>query len=155
MLLFILSLLANAIPATLTAQQKSAWKVADLAWMSGSWATAPGREQIEEYWTKDAGGSMLGMGRRIAGGKTTYFEYLRIEARPDGIFYVAHPTARPGTDFKLTRLSANEALFENPQHDNPKKILYRKNPDGSLTARVDGMEKGKHVSEEVRFLPMK
>jgi len=134
----------------------SAFAIADLAWMAGGWETAPGgRMQIEEHWTRPAGGSMIGMGRTISGGKTVFFEYLRIEARADGIFYVAHPKARPGTDFKLTRLSANEALFENPAHDNPKKILYRKNSDGSLTARIEGEEKGKPVSEEFHYRPMK
>ncbi len=95
------------------------------------------------------------MGRTLKDGKTVFFEYLRIEARADGIFYVAHPKARPGTDFKLTRLTANEALLENPTHDNPKKILYRKNPDGSLTACVEGDEKGIPISEEFHYLRMR
>jgi len=98
---------------------------------------------------------MVELGTTRDRGRTVCFKYLRIKARPKVIFYVAHPKARPGTDFKLTRLSANEALFENPQHDFPKKILYRKNSDGSLTARVEGEEKGKPVSDEFHFLPMK
>lgn len=154
----ILLLLLLSPSGTVTAQntrQKSAWTVADLAWLSGSWATAKGKVQIEEHWTKPAGDSMIGMGRTVSDGKTVFYEYLRIEARADGIYYVAHPKARPGTDFKLTRLQGKEALFENPVHDNPKKILYRKNPDGSLTARVEGEEKGKPVSEEFHYLPMK
>jgi len=151
----ILLLSFSATASAQTAPQKTAWTINDLAWMSGSWATVNGKTQIEEHWTKPAGDSMIGMGRSISGGKTVFFEYLRIEARADGIFYVAHPKARPGTDFKLTRLSANEALFENPAHDNPKKILYRKNADGSLTAHIEGDEKGKSLSEVFHYLPMK
>ena len=84
---------------------------------------------------------MLGMGRTVAGEKMVEFEYLRIEQRADGIYYVAHPKARcPGTDFKLTRASATEAVFENPQHDFPKRITDRKTGDDSLTATVDGGE---------------
>ncbi len=97
---------------------------------------------------------MIGMGRTIAGGKTVEFEYLRLEQRGDGIYYVAHPKARsPGTDFKLTRLSAQEAVFENPQHDFPKRIIYRKNADGSLTASIDGGEGTRSIS--FAYLPMK
>ena len=82
---------------------------------------------------------MIGMGRTIAGGKTVEFEYLRIEQRADQIYYVASPKGRcPGTDFKLTRLAGQEATFENPEHDFPKRIIYRKNSDGSLTASIDG-----------------
>ena len=121
--------------------------LADLSWMSGDWQTAAGgRRQIEEHWTAAAGGSMMGVSRTVAGDKTVEFEYLRIEQREDGIFYVAHPKARcPGTDFKLTRASATEAVFENPQHDFPKRITYRKTDDG-LTASIDAGEGSKGMS---------
>ena len=120
----------------------------DIAWISGAWQSAPGgRRQIEEHWTSVGGGSMLGMSRTVAGEKTVEFEYLRIEQRADGIYYVAHPKARcPGTDFKLTRASATEAIFENPQHDFPKRIIYRRTADDSLTATIDGGEGTKAMS---------
>lgn len=119
----------------------------DLSWIAGEWqTTAGGRRQIEEHWTQAAGGSMMGVSRTVAGDKTVEFEYLRIEQRADGIYYVAHPKARcPGTDFKLTRASATEAVFENPQHDFPKRIIYRKTDDG-LTATIDAGEGSKSMS---------
>lgn len=122
--------------------------LADISWISGAWQTEPGgRRQIEEHWTKVAGESMLGMSRTVAGDKTVEFEYLRIEQRAEGIYYVAHPKARcPGTDFKLTRASATEAVFENPQHDFPKRIIYRKTADDALTATIDGGEGSKAMS---------
>ena len=61
---------------------------------------------------------MLGMSRTVSGARTVSFEYLRIETRPDGIYYVAHPRAKsPGTDFKLVRSDRGQAVFENPSHD--------------------------------------
>lgn len=136
---FTLLLIANASTQTTT--------LADISWISGDWQTAPGgRAQIEEHWTNAAGATMMGMSRTVAGEKTVEFEYLRIEQRADGIYYVAHPKARcPGTDFKLTRASATEAVFENPQHDFPKRIIYRKGED-SLTATIDGGEGTKSMS---------
>src|SRR5262245_4061005 len=126
----------------------------DISWIAGAWQSAPGgKRQIEEHWTQAAGGSMLGMSRTVAGDKTVEFEYLRIEQRADGIYYVAHPKARcPGTDFKLTRASATEAVFENPQHDFPKRIIYRKSGD-SLTASIDGGEGTKAIT--FAYQPMK
>ena len=122
--------------------------LADLAWIAGDWQTAPGGSRlIEEHWTNAAGAMMMGMSRTIAGEKTVEFEYVRIEQRGDGIYYVAHPKARcPGTDFKLTRASTNEVVFENPQHDFPKRIIYRKGADDSLTASIDGGEGTKTIS---------
>ena len=130
-------------------------KIEDLAWMSGDWETTSGPMQIEEHWTRVAGGSMIGMGRTIAKGKTVFFEYLRIESRTDGIYYVAHPKARPGTDFKLVRVEGQSAVFENLAHDFPKRLIYRKNADGSLTTRVEGDGTEKEKPEEFRLRPMK
>ena len=140
-----LTLLVLCVLATLPIQTTS---LADISWIAGDWQTAPGgRAQIEEHWTTAAGGTMMGMSRTVAGEKTAEFEYLRIEQRADGIYYVAHPKARcPGTDFKLTRASATEAVFENPQHDFPKRIIYRKTADDSLTASIDGGEGTKAMS---------
>lgn len=121
--------------------------MSNISWIAGNWQTAPGgRRQIEEHWTAVAGGSMMGVSRTVAGDKTVEFEYLRIEQRADAIYYVAHPKARcPGTDFKLTRASATEAVFENPQHDFPKRIIYRKTDDG-VTASIDAGEGTKGMS---------
>src|SRR5215213_2225075 len=131
--------------ANLSAQTPT---ITDVSWIAGDWQTSSGgRSQIEEHWTKPAGGSMMGMSRTVAGDKTVEFEYLRIEQRGDGVYYVAHPKARcPGTDFKLTRASATEAVFENPEHDFPKRIIYRKTAEDSLTATIDAGEGSKAMS---------
>ena len=97
---------------------------------------------------------MLGLSRTVAGGRTYEFEYLRIEQREDGIYYVAHPKARcPGTDFKMTRLTATEAVFENPAHDFPKRITYRKTAGGSIVASVDAGPDSKAIT--FTYLPLK
>ena len=74
------------------------------------------------------------------------FEFLRIEERADGVFYVAQPGGRPPTEFKLTKLEGNSVVFENPQHDHPKIIRYRPG-DGALVVEIEGDE-GK---QEFRF----
>ena len=76
-----------------------------------------------------------------------------IELRGSDIFYVAHPNAKsPGTDFKLVKLTSGEAVFENPTHDFPKRIIYRLNGDGSLTARVEGDGTEKEKAQEFRYV---
>jgi hypothetical protein len=139
-------LLFTVVPVTVVPAQTPS--LSELAWITGDWQTAPGgRRQIEEHWTGVAGGTMMGMSRTVAGDKTVEFEYLRIEQRADGIYYVAHPKARcPATDFKLTKASATEAVFENPQHDFPKRIIYRKTGDDSMTASIDGGEGSKAMT---------
>jgi hypothetical protein len=129
--------------------------ISELGWMSGDWQSPPGgRAQIEEHWTQPAGGMMLGLSRTVIGIRTLEFEYLRLEQRSEGIFYVAHPKARcPGTDFKLTSVTTSEAVFENPAHDFPKRIIYRKTAVGGLVAIIDGGEGTK--SQSFTYVPMK
>lgn len=135
--LVVLALLLALAP--LPAQEKPA-TLADLAWISGTWVLETERSRTEEHWTAPASNAMLGMSRTLRGDRMVAFEYLRIVQREDGIYYVAQPGGRPATDFKLTRFDGATAVFENPQHDFPKRILYKKNADGSLTARVDAGE---------------
>jgi hypothetical protein len=137
-------LIGNAFTQTQTSPARS---ISELSWISGDWQTPPGTRVIEEHWTQPAGGSMMGMSRTLGGEKTIEFEYLRIEQRADGIYYVAHPKARcPGTDFKLTRATSSEVIFENPEHDFPKRIIYRKTADDAITASIDAGEGTKAMS---------
>ncbi|HEX7294339.1 MAG TPA: DUF6265 family protein, partial [Pyrinomonadaceae bacterium] len=65
----------------------------------------------------------------------------------DAIYYVAQPKGRcPQTDFKLTRVTDQEAVFENPEHDFPKRIIYRKSAEDALTASIDGGEGTKQMT---------
>ncbi len=126
-LAFALTLLAAAGPA-------------DLAFMKGSWEGASGAMKFEERWTEEAGGLMLGLSRTLKGGRAVSFEFLRIEFREGGVFYVAQPGGRPKTEFKLTASDGKSATFENPEHDHPKVIRYSLGADGSLKAELDGAE---------------
>lgn len=111
---------------------------ADLAWMAGEWRAIEGETVQEERWSAPLGGILLGTGRTVIAGKARFFEYLRIEERPDGLVYVASPLGRGATDFPLTDGGAARARFENPAHDWPTAIEYELRADGRLAARVSG-----------------
>ncbi|HKO36471.1 MAG TPA: DUF6265 family protein [Pyrinomonadaceae bacterium] len=115
----------------------------DLSWLAGCWeANLRGRE-VNEQWMKPGGGIMLGMARTVAQGKAAEFEFTQIREDKDGaIYYVAKPSGQAETSFKLVKLQNKEAVFENPQHDFPQRIIYRLQPDGSLFARVEATDKG-------------
>lgn len=138
---------------------EAAASIEDLAWIAGNWEGTSDRMgpavRVEERWTPIAGGAMLGVNRSLAEGKMVFFEFLRIESRPDGIYYVAHPKGRAGTDFKLLHIEKQRVVFENLAHDYPQRIIYAKKPDGALLARVEGEQNGKLVSEEFLYRPMK
>ena len=120
-----------------TAAAADAPTTQSFAWLSGHWCSQTESELIEEYWLPPEGGLALGMSRTVKGGKVTSFEFMRIESDAGITAYVAQPQGRPPTAFRLTATGKDSARFENPQHDFPKRIEYRR-VDGALTAQIAG-----------------
>jgi Domain of unknown function (DUF6265) len=115
-------------------------KLDDLAWMSGHWTLTKDGVVMEEVWTEPRGGVMLGLHRDAKDAKAS-FEFLRIAATPDGIVYFAQPGGRPPTPFMLTEAERGRAVFSNPEHDFPKRIIYWRE-GAKLCARVEGDGEG-------------
>ena len=111
-------------------------KLEDLAWMSGHWSATKDGVVMEEIWTTPRGGIMLGLHRDARDAKAS-FEFIRIAQTADGIVYFAQPGGRPPTPFTLVESGGTRAVFANPKHDFPKRIIYWMN-DGQLCARVEG-----------------
>jgi hypothetical protein len=131
--LLLLVVPAMAPPATL----------GDLAWLHGCWDLKQNGRHTIEQWSAPEGGTMIGMSRSVADGVTTEFEFLMIREGKDGrLEYVARPSGQAMATFTAIRASADEVVFENPQHDFPTRIIYRRNPDGSLLAAVEGARGG-------------
>lgn len=139
-LLIVFTFLIASLPGSETATS-----LADLAWLSGAWKMESSGRLIEEHWIAPAGGAMLGVSRTIRNGKMVEFEFLRIEEREGTLIYIAQPGGAPPTEFRLISAASNEWVFANPQHDFPQRIRYRRNSDGSVTARVED-ESGKKGS---------
>ncbi len=126
-------------------------RVADLAWLAGLWEGEKDGARNEEQWLAPAGGTMLGVSRTLAGGETASFEFMRIEEKDGRVVLTAHPSAGPGVPFTLARSGSAEAVFENPAHDFPQRITYRREPGGRLFARVEKIRPGGPAAPEFRY----
>ena len=122
--------------------------IENLAWLAGCWQvkdSKPGTT-ISEQWMLPAGNAMLGAGRTVKNGKMTEFEFLRIVQSDSGLAYIARPAENPvDTSFSLISWANDEYVFENKEHDFPQRVIYRRENDGSLFARVEGMDKGRSL----------
>lgn len=136
---------------------QQAAKVDDLGWIAGCWEindTAKNRV-VSEQWMKPAGGVMLGMARTVRNGKAVNWEFTRLIEKDGSVFYVAKPSQNAAeTFFKLVRSSANEAAFEDPNHDFPQRIIYRRSGD-KLTARIEGTNDGKPLAIDYPYVRVK
>ena len=117
--------------------------ISDLKWLEGDWVGKKSTgSSIEERWCSPLGGAMLATSRTVnMNGKMVAFEYLRIVEREGGLIYIAQPGGKTPTEFVLSELGSNRAVFENPRHDYPKRIVYELSAEGGLTATV-GQAKG-------------
>ena len=123
-----------------------------LAWLGGSWIIDDGKQRVEEFWSAPADDSMIGMSRTLRDGKTQSFEFMRIAARPDGVFFIAQPRGKPPVEFVLQSWDGAQAVFVNPGNgDHLKRIVYRRNADGTLTARVEGDHDGAAFVEDFPY----
>ncbi len=113
-----------------------------LAWLSGCMELRSGPRLIEEQWTSPRGGLMLGMSRTSRNDSILEFEQIRIESRPDGLYYVASPSRQATTEFKATAVLDSSVVFENPSHDFPQKISYRMSGRDSIVASIEGPRGG-------------
>lgn len=125
--------------------------IGQLGWLSGCWA-APGAEAGSgEQWMTPAGGTLLGMSRTVKGGKSTAWEFLQIREVDGQLAYVAKPHNQPEAAFKLVTLEGSSAIFENPQHDFPQRIIYKRDGD-KLQARIEGTMNGKAKGKDFPLL---
>src|SRR5262245_39973426 len=70
---------ANAVAVPLTLES--------LGWLEGCWRGAVNQREFREHWLPQRGGMMIGAGHTVMQDKTQDFDYMRIEARPDGVYY--------------------------------------------------------------------
>ncbi len=105
--------------------------------MSGKWCTRGGEQAMEEHWLPPRGDMLLGVSRTLKGGETIGFEYLRIFLADVHVTYIAQPGGRPSTSFPRSSGGVNWVRFENPAHDFPQRIEYRRQGD-TLRAEIAG-----------------
>ena len=113
-----------------------------LAWLAGCWTQPRANGVLEEHWMAPLGGSMLGMSRTVVDGRTREYEFVRIMAVEGRLAYIAKPSGQAEATFPVKTLEDGLVVFENPAHDFPQRVIYRRNTDGTITARIEGTIKG-------------
>lgn len=109
-----------------------------LAWLGGCWETSAGGRVTIEMWMSPAGGLMVGASRTVADGRPPAYEHLRLHTDGDQLVYTAIPSGQTETEFRSTAVSDSGFTVENPQHDFPQRITYRRTGQDIMTARIEG-----------------
>lgn len=123
-------------------------------WILGNWQYDMGKSIACEQWKQVSPNTFEGEGFTIKNSAkdTLLVESLRLMKMHDQIFYQAYVKHNPGpVSFKLTKMTADSSVFENPLHDFPQKILYIKNSPASVTVIVEGSQKGESKGFKMEF----
>lgn len=109
-----------------------------LNFFAGTWKRE-GRESYEQ-WEK-SGDSFRGKSYKVNDGKEILSETLEIKSIDGKIYYLAttlNQNKGATIKFVLTNSKDNEFVFENPEHDFPKKIVYKKVSETEMAVQVLG-----------------
>jgi hypothetical protein len=147
--LIALLLMALAGPA---AHAQGASTPADrLGWLAGCWEARSATRVVEEQWMRPRGGSLLGMSRTVAADSTVAHELMRVVERGGRLVFEAHPSGQAPAEFPAVEAGPERAVFADPAHDFPQRIVYRRAGADSLVARVEGERDGTTRGIDFRY----
>ena len=117
-------------------------------WLQGCWHGNVNQRDFREHWLPAGGGMMIGAGHTVLQGRTQDYEYLRLETRPDGLYYVALPSGQKEAVFRLSGTQRDAVsgadiwTFTNTTEGFPQRIVYRRGGEGWLYASAEGALNG-------------
>jgi hypothetical protein len=133
---------AGAAPAPTAAEGP----LAPLAWLAGCWRGSVNQREFREHWMPLRGNLMLGTGHTVSNGATQDWEFMRLEARADGVFLLTSPSGKQETAFRFAgeTKEGDDAIFtfSNPAQGFPQRMVYRRGTEGWLYAHAEGKVNG-------------
>lgn len=128
--------------------------------LEGKWIMKTKRGAIGEEWHKVDKDHLQSRGFFIKGNDTITTERVALRNSKEGIYYSSTAEGQnngKAIDFKLTTGSdkTNTFIFENPEHDFPKRIVYEFISADSLHAYIDGGANGQGKREDFYYTKVK
>ena len=132
-----------------------------LGWMAGRWIAEDDTQFLEETWSPPRGDALVGMFRWAREGGVWLYELFSIEEE-DGtlVFRLRHfdrglepwdSEAEGPLVYPLAEFGENHVVFENPERDQPRRFVYRRDGD-TLSVRLEKPEDGPGTrTTEFRF----
>jgi hypothetical protein len=108
------------------------------SWLAGCWESRSGNRTAQEIWFAPAGEVMVSVARSVVAGQFRSAELVLLRSSGGQLVYEASPTGQSPATFPATVTSDTLLIFENPQHDFPRKIGYQRRGADSLLAWIEG-----------------
>ena len=144
---------ALAVICLASCQNKSAnkfEKLKKLDWLVGTWEQTLPDGIVTEIWTKENDSTFSGKSYFIKEKDTIHLESIILSQKKEDLLYIPTVAGQNNDEpvtFKLTSDADNTFTFENPTHDYPQKINYKKISSDRLIATISGKQQGKQTQE--------
>lgn len=125
--------------------------------LAGKWEDVDSENKFYEEWTVVSDSLLIGKGYVMVSADTVFIENLRIFKDDEGTFYQVNLSSNQSqkpevVKFKMTSSDDNDIVFENPQHDFPKKITYRMISNTEMRVFLNGIENGNFGESRFSFV---
>lgn len=110
-------------------------------WFLGKWENKTTEGTFSEEWKTENDSVLVGASYFINEKDTLFAETVRLEQQKNDLFYIVsvpNQNEEKPVAFKLTSSTTDFLVFENPEHDFPKKITYKLVTKDSLFAEISG-----------------
>lgn len=135
-------LLLIVLSCLFSCQQKATFSEIEKGnWFLGRWENKTPEGTFSEEWKVENDSLYLGESYFINNNDTLFAETVRLEQRKNDLFYIVsvpNQNKEQPVTFKLTSSTADYLVFENPEHDFPKKITYKLVNNDSIYAEIIG-----------------
>ncbi len=121
---------------------QSCQQLKEVSWLLGSWESNRNNTKTLENWQQVSTSTFEGYGATLVNHEVKSSEALRLVEMADEVFFIAKVghNSLP-VSFKLLACSDNKLIFENKQHDFPKRIEYQLTNEGNMLVIVgDGQQ---------------
>lgn len=149
-------LLFSFISCQNKADKKEYAQLDKMNWIIGNWENNLPEGKLTETWTKANDSTFHAVTLFVKEKDTLHHETVVLTQKGEALFYI--PTVKgqnneQPVEFKWTESKTeNEFSFENPKHDYPQKIVYKKVNNNQLVATISGKQQGKSSSESYPML---
>jgi len=124
-------------------------------WLIGIWEINTGNGMINESWQMADDSTLAGKSVFIKNGKDTIpQESLTLALRNGEWTYTSAVVGQNNNqpvEFKIIYQGRSEFISENPSHDFPQRIAYRKVSDQLMYASIEGRKNGKYNKQNFNF----
>ncbi|MEO9137095.1 MAG: DUF6265 family protein [Casimicrobiaceae bacterium] len=117
-----------------------------LAWLEGCWQGTVNQREFREQWMPLRDGILIGTGQQVLRNSLQDYEFLRLEARPDGVYFTQFSGDRTDASFKLASTTTDDKdtifTFANTVDAFPSRLIYRRGTGGWLYETIEGSPDG-------------